>query len=221
MINTLLSILAPHHCSGCGKTGSLLCSNCKYNIVSEPFEGCLACQKPTQSKGLCNTCRVPYSRAWTVTTRKDVVQRLIDLYKFERTKSAYRPLGDLLLATLPVLPAETIIVPIPTIPQHIRERGYDHTLLLARYIAKRRGLKISTKLLRTSQTSQRGAKVRVREQQAMQAFGIRGSFTGDQPYLLIDDIYTTGSTMKHAALTLKAAGATDVWVAIIARQTLD
>jgi len=41
------------------------------------------------------------------------------------------------------------------------------------------------------------------------------------PYLLVDDVMTTGSTLKYAARALKQAGASQVWVAVIARQTLD
>ncbi|NTW61890.1 hypothetical protein HGB25_00520, partial [Candidatus Saccharibacteria bacterium] len=79
-----------------------------------------------------------YDKAWVVGQRDGVLQRLVGLYKFERAKSAYKVLGDLILDILPDLPPETVIVPIPTTPSRIRERGYDHMLLVARYIAKKR-----------------------------------------------------------------------------------
>ena len=46
---------------------------------------------------LCNSCSVPYEKVWVVSEREGVLQRLIGLYKFERVKSAYRPLADLIL----------------------------------------------------------------------------------------------------------------------------
>jgi len=98
MIDGLLSFVAPHHCCGCGNVGDLLCANCKYNIVCEFQNVCLACGKPCGAAGLCNTCRVPYERAWCVGERRDVLQRLIGLYKFERARFAYQTLGDLLLS---------------------------------------------------------------------------------------------------------------------------
>lgn len=221
MIDNILSLIAPHHCCGCNKIGSLLCGNCKYNITCEPKIACLVCNRPTISKCLCNTCSVPYDKAWVVGERNGTLQRLIGLYKFERTKSAYRHLGDLALEILPHLPIDTVIVPIPTASSHIRERGYDHMLLVAKYIAKKRGLRCRQSICRETNTKQRQATATQREAQAEQAFGLSGKIDVDTPYLLIDDVYTTGATIKYASRLLRKAGAKYVWVVIIARQILD
>jgi ComF family protein len=149
------------------------------------------------------------------------LQSLIDAYKFENTCAAYGSLADLLHARLPDLPANTIVVPIPTISSHIRQRGYDHTLLIARSLAKRRGFVVTPLLRRQTDTKQRDATRRQREQQAEAAFYIQGAVDETRPYLLIDDIATTGATLRHAARKLKEAGAGTIWVAAIARQPLD
>ena len=73
--------------------------------------------------------------------RNGTLQRLVGLYKFERTRLAYKQLGDLLNDVLPDLPTETVIVPVPTTPSRIRERGYDHMLLIAKHLARSRGLR--------------------------------------------------------------------------------
>ena len=101
---------------------------------------CIVCHRPTGSNWLCNTCHVPYERAWIVGERSGTLQRLVGLYKFERAKSGYKDLGDLILDILPELPLDTVIVPVPTVTGHIRERGYDHMLLIAKYVARSRGL---------------------------------------------------------------------------------
>ena len=95
-----------------------------------------------------------YSRAWCVGERKDALQRLIGLYKFERVRSAYLVLGDLLVAVLPDLPDDVVVVPVPTVPSHIRQRVYDHTLLLARRLARSKHLKLSKVLIRATDTMQ-------------------------------------------------------------------
>ena len=176
---------------------------------------------PTLQNWLCNTCRVPYERVWVVGERTGILQRLIGLYKFERAKSAHKVLGDLLLDVLPELPSDTIIIPIPTVPDHIRERGYDHMLLIARYIAKKRGLIHKQLLIRVTNTKQRQASAKKRDIQAMHAFALDGVIDVDKPYLLIDDVFTTGATVKYASKLLHDAGVKHIWVAIIARQTLD
>jgi ComF family protein len=171
--------------------------------------------------GVCNTCRVPYERAWQVGQRKDVLQRLVGLYKFERARSAYKDLSGLLDAVVPMLPADAIIVPVPTVASHIRERGYDHTALVARDFAHRRGLRYQHVLGRTTTTTQRHATARQRIAQAKVAFAVTGAIVPCVPYVLIDDIVTTGASVVYASKALKDAGASQVWVAIVARQTLD
>jgi len=221
MLDTTLSFIAPHYCCGCDKIGGLLCDNCKYNIKSEPKMVCIVCGRPAGRTWLCNTCRLPYERVWVVGERDGTLQRLIGLYKFERARSAYKALGDLLLETLPELPADTVIVPVPTTPGRIRERGYDHMLLIAKYIAKARDLRCEQLVYRKTNTKQRQATARQRATQAKQAFAVRDGVNEGTPYLLIDDVVTTGATIKYASYALRDAGAKHVWVAVIARQTLD
>ncbi|MFZ2125106.1 MAG: hypothetical protein WA087_03970 [Candidatus Saccharimonadales bacterium] len=170
---------------------------------------------------LCLSCRAPYERAWVVGERSGVLQRLIGLYKFERARAGFVPLGDLLDCALPDFPAEVVVVPIPTVVSHIRERGYDHMLLIAKRFAKKRNLKIERLLYRKTDTKQRQASFGMRNLQAKAAFGVRGVLSPDKVYLIMDDVVTTGATIKYAAKALMGAGAKHVWVAAIARQTLE
>lgn len=222
MIDRLLSIVAPHHCFGCGNTGSILCSSCKYDIVSEPFLACVACGKLTRvGIGLCSDCRVPYEWAWCVAERRGKLQQLINSFKFENVKDAYRPLAGLLHACLPDLPDNITVVPVPTVSSHIRQRGYDHMLLVAREFARLRYLPIDTSLTRVTNSTQRGAGARERVSQAKTAFECRKKLDKNRVYLLLDDVVTSGATVKYATKTLRDAGASKVWVASISRQPLD
>ncbi len=222
MIDSLLSIVAPHHCCGCGFEGTILCENCKYDIISEPFSACVACGVGmVGATGLCKGCHVPYDRAWCVSVRQDYLKRLISDFKFMNAKAAYEPLADLLHEYLPELPASTRIVPVPTISSHIRQRGYDHTLLISRRLARLRGLPVDTSLQRATNTMQQGAGRRQRTEQAKKAFACSTPLDPDVIYLLVDDVVTTGATVKFAAQTLVDAGARAVWVASISRQPLD
>ncbi|TAL14688.1 ComF family protein [Patescibacteria group bacterium] len=222
MIDTLLSFIAPHYCCGCGRVGSLLCGNCKYDIIHEQQSVCLVCKKPVGAAGVCRTCRLTYDSAWSVGERRDTLQRLIGLYKFKYAREAYRVLGDLLIEALPDFPSDTIVVPIPTVSSHIRQRGYDHTLLIADYFARKRGLHLKQLLTRKTRTIQRHASASVRQTQAKVAFAPRKQIiNGAAPYLLIDDVATTGSTLIYATKLLKEMGASRVMVAVVAYQTLD
>lgn len=221
MINYLLSSLAPHYCRACGEIGTALCDNCKYDISCEDFYACIACGQNSSLHNICINCTLPYDKAWCVGERSSTLERLIDDFKFYGVYDAHRSLGDLLLGTISQLPPETIIVPVPTVSSHVRERGYDHTALIARYMAKRRGLKMRRVLRRVTSTKQRDAGRQQRITQAKAAFAVNGEIDSSVPYLLVDDVVTTGATIYYAAATLRTAGAREVWVAVIARQPLD
>jgi len=221
MIDKALNLLAPHYCCGCQKIGILLCDYCKYNINNEHNFACLACLRPCGVSGICTGCTLPYSRAWCVGKRQDELEKLIDIYKFERVKSADVVLADLILSTLPTIPSDVIVVPVPTVASHVRNRGYDHIKIITRKISKATGLTHIDCLDRLTTATQHGATASQRVEQAKVAFGINSKFIKNMTYLLIDDVFTTGSTVRFAAEKLREAGAKDVWVAVIARQTID
>lgn len=219
ILDDLLSVVAPHLCSGCGRIGSAFCSNCKYNIVNEPYLGCIICGKH-ELKGVCEDHKVSFNQAWVVGVRSDALQRLIGGFKFRNIKAAAKDLAYLLDQRLPLLPQNIVFVPIPTARSHVRERGYDHVLLITKHLASRRRRPVSQILKRNNSFTQHHANRNERQKQAADAYRMEGVVDPTKVYILVDDILTTGSTMKEAALVLKNAGAT-VWVAVIARQPLD
>ncbi len=220
MLRRLLDLVIPHYCCSCGEIGSLLCESCKYDIIDERFSGCILCGHASLVPG-CSRCRSGVERTWCGGERVGGLEILIDRFKFAYAEAAHVPLGDILLAALPDLPPETIVVPIPTIRAHVRQRGYDHTALLARYVADKRGLRYAQPLRRSTASVQRGASRAVRMAQAKEAFTVRQTLSAGVPYLLIDDVVTTGATLRYGAKAMKKAGATIVWAAAAARQSLD
>lgn len=183
----------------------------------EPYSQCIVCCRPTTVNALCLDCKVPYQKAWCVGERAEILQQIVDDYKFKNVKAAHKPLAELLDVIVPHLPVNTVVVPVPTIPSHIRQRGYDHAWLMAKYFAKLRGHTVSKSiLLRAANTTQRGSNRQERLRQASAAFSCPGeALDTSTPYLIIDDVITTGATLYHAAQTLKSAGASTIWVAAV------
>jgi len=220
ILDTLLSLVAPHLCSGCGQIGTSFCDNCKYDITQEPFSGCILCDKLSAS-GVCKEHKVAFNQAWIVGARSGALQRLIGGFKFRNMKASSFDLADLLHQRLPQLPLTTIIVPIPTTPIHIRERGYDHMYLIATQLGVLRHSPVQKLLVRQHALVQHHARREDRLVQASKAFKVDGVVDSNATYLLIDDVVTTGATIQNAAQLLKNAGATTVWVAATSRQPLD
>lgn len=211
---------APHYCCSCGQAGDVLCEYCKYDIISDIPVLCLACLGPVASYGaVCSGCNVGYKRGWFVAFHAGPVRELIKRFKFQRTRAGAQALADLMSAALPQVPSDIVVVPVPTVRSHVRDRGYDHAARLAKLLARQRGLKYASPLRRVNKATQRGANRAQRIKQASMAFGCRRRASGR--YLLIDDVCTTGATVNYAAKALVAAGASEVWVAVASREPLN
>lgn len=153
-------------------------------------------------------------------TRQGIIQQLIDDYKFHRVKAAGIVLAELFDRVLDELPEQTIIVPIPTAAANIRRRGYDHMKYIAYQFAKYRNLPCQQLLIRRNNVTQHFTKTAgERKRQAREFFAVHTKSSLDGSYLLIDDIFTTGSTVRAAVDALQAAGAHEVRVAVIAHHT--
>ena len=181
----------------------------------------MACGVRAGTSGLCGRCRPGYSRAWAVGSYSSVLGELVRTMKFDGAREATRTIASLLDARLPALPTSVRLVPLPTIRPHIRERGFDHTLVMARQLGRLRGLPVDRSLVRRAQTVQRGKTLRERQRQATRAFGVAGPLDLEAIYLLLDDVVTTGSSMRAAARCLREAGASEVWAASLTREPLD
>ena len=217
MIDRLLAYIAPHHCYGCDTLGDPLCNNCQFNIISESPTTCIICKKPSM-RGVCSSCsKAPFSQAWVVGERSGELEKLIDDFKFHRVKRALLVAAQLLDHTLPHFNSPVHIVPIPTIPKHIRLRGYDHMLMIATYLTKNKHISVCRMLERKDFSVQVGASKATRKLQAKSAFVARIQCDQTIPHLIIDDIVTTGATLTYAAKTLRQKGIQAIWVAALAR----
>lgn len=221
IFNYLGNLVAPHYCTCCGKIGSLICVDCKYNIVCEIDPICIACRQPTTRNSLCSKCQKYYSQAWTLGSKAEDLERIIYRYKFERIRGLGAEIADLLSQRIGILPQNVIVVPVPTIRSHIRQRGYDHALLIAQEVARRNNVEYQSVLGRRTSNKQRGASRAKRIAQAKQAFCLVEPVDQSKIYLIIDDVTTTGATLDYAAKTLVDAGASSVWVAVAMYQPID
>jgi len=137
--------------------------------------------------GCCEACTLPFERQFCVGWRRGVLKELINQYKFGSRRAAYFYLADMMFARTGRLEGVRI-VPLPTIGRHIRERGFDHMEKLGRRLARLSGGKYEALLERNKNTTQVGASMEQRKQQAAEAFCLRKKIEPGSRVLLLDDV---------------------------------
>lgn len=220
-VDSILGLIAPPLCKGCNNTSSYaLCDSCLRKIVDEPYPRCVVCENLTSINNLCKNCLVnsPFSRAYVVGKNEDVLKKLVYDYKLNSERHIAKSLVNLLDEILPIFPSETVVVPVPTIQNHIRQRGFGHTELIAKLFAKKRHLLYGKFLTRTNNIVMHGLKASERKKAIKSTYTMKKIPKKASEVLLIDDIYTTGATTNMAAKLLKNAGVESINLAVIARQ---
>lgn len=121
---------------------------------------------------------------------------------------------------------QIVLVPLPTIQKHIRERGFDHTLRLCfeleNFLQKRLddfgiSVEYQSLLVRKNKTVQVGKEKKERVKQAEKAYGIREGVEIENKtlYILVDDVTTTGASLAAAKKILQADR---VWAAVLMKE---
>lgn len=214
MIGAFADLFCPLSCIACGGSGSLLCECCRKNLCLDYGE-CLRCGQKLKDS-ICNNCEMAGSKQLCLGSRSGAVKELINLFKYRSLRRAGRILASLLLEAEDFT-NNNVIVPLPTISRHVRERGYGHIELLAKYLVKNSSATCENLLIRAKNTVQVGADSEKRQSQAKEAYALRGSIDPKKHYCLLDDVWTTGSSMLSAIKILRSAGAQYVNTIVIAK----
>ncbi len=224
----ILDLLYPPRCPICDKVTlpeDRICPECrkKIHIVSEPV--CMRCGKPlsNQRKEYCFDCE---SRSYNFTQGKAlwVYGKLekASIYRFKyQNKREYAKIyaSELTQRYGTWIRNRKIqaIIPIPLHKSRKKKRGYNQAEILAKEMGKVLGIPVYANLLvRVRDTKpQKTLDEAERKNNLKRAFKMSENIVQLKYILLVDDIYTTGSTLDAAAAVLKAAGALQVYTCCI------
>ena len=177
---------------------------------------------------LCGPCRrrMPrFSYARSAARYGEVAREALHAFKFGGRRALAAPLGDLLAELGTVgLPVKDpgLLVPVPLHPRRERERGFNQSLLLARRLGHAWSLPVRADVLvRTVPTPpQAELSAEARRRNVRGAFALRHpDLVAGRHVIVVDDVFTTGSTVSACALCLKRGGASAVGVLTVARAT--
>ena len=234
-------LVFPQGCCLCERTladplSSPVCPECKDQLRPLAAPACPRCGlflAPSAVPGLCGECRVrrrPFRMAVAAAPYEGVFQRALLELKFRRREvlaellagpaiSAFRgaPRDDG-AGTAGAFPAAVVAVPVPF--WRGRRRGFNQAELLARPVAREFGIPLVRGLLRRrSRPPQTLVSPSARRRNVSGAFrtGRLSERLVGRPLLLVDDVFTTGSTVEAAVRALIRSGTGPVDVLTVAR----
>ncbi|KAF1086104.1 DNA utilization protein GntX [Sporotomaculum syntrophicum] len=194
-----------------GYTGERVCSLCGAFLGSTGAGG--------RGKLICPTCRSEnrsFDLARASAPYEGPVREAVLRLKYRGRKPLARPLGQVMAATArreKAFARAEALVPVPLHPQRERERGYNQSVLLASVVGEALQLpvleQVVVKVIETpSQTALTG---RLRRQNLQQAFAVvHPGLVNGKNILIIDDVFTTGSTISSLSHLLRQSGAVGV-----------
>jgi len=202
----------------------VLCSICGERMLTplEPVDGAAACC------GLCRRAQLPYVKATAYGSYESGLRELIHLLKYERVRPAANVLGRMLADAIEDLrghfrDGRILVIPVPLHSRKQRQRGYNQSELIARAALKlmpNRHFELKSCILerRRETKSQIGLSSHQRRENIRGAFAVvQPEALADREILLVDDVFTTGTTVSECARILRRAGASRVYVATVAR----
>lgn len=223
---SLLDLLFPKFCVQCRKFGSYICPDCFARIAFLEGGFCTGCQKAAIGGLTHPGCKTTLALegVFSSLAYTGIVKKLVYQFKYKpHLTNLQIILTDLLYEGLiqkevfyKLLREETILVPIPLFGRKKNKRGYNQAELLAKGLGQKLGSEVLDILQRIKNTkTQVGLSQLERKENIKDAFAVKKSYQKQlkqyQQVFLVDDVVTSGATLKEAAKLLKRAGVSKVW----------
>lgn len=234
MWSKILDFLFPRRCVSCGKLGAYLCPACVSKITYTKTPVCPVCERPAIGGATHPGCQTRYALDGLISVAvyegpiKVAIKRL--KYKPWISDMAEK-LTEIIVSHLKqnlsiyrYIDKKPAVVPVPLYKKRERERGFNQAALLGKLLAEKLNLEFCPDfLIRQKNTKpQVELKGEERQENIKDAFvinrnSIRRIGRRNSKFLLIDDVWTTGATLRSCGNVLKRAGFKNVWALTLAR----
>ena len=229
----LLEILYPARCplceeilpGRCGKRTQFACKACVERIPYIHSPRCMKCGKQLEgvAQEYCQDCEKRehiFERGIGVSSYSDEMRQSLHRYKYKARREYTEFYGRLMDQQCRGFVRQwgiDVLVPVPMYAHKKKVRGYNQAELLAKRLGEIWNLPVEADMLVRCRNTRPMKELddRERRKNLQNAFKVRKSVVKYKKVLLIDDIYTTGSTMDACATVLKMAGVEQVYCACL------
>ena len=202
-------------CGICGKLGEgYLCKECEKSIKEYYIEQKVLVKDRSKYK-MCKTMHL--------LKYEGLVRKLLIDYKFNDKSYLYKTFCEIIKndkKTLDFIKSYDIIIPVPIHKKRMKTRGYNQSELIARELAKTYGNKMYTDVLIKikNNKAQSTLNKEERENNAKNVYKLcKLEKINNKKVLILDDIYTTGATVKECALELSKANVKEIGIFTVAK----
>lgn len=216
-------------CGICGKLGEgYLCKECEksikeYCIEQKAFAKNNKIKNIEKSKELTNTNQNSQTKIRHLLKYEGLVRKLLIDYKFNDKSYLYKTFCEIIKndkKTLDFIKSYDIIIPVPIHKKRMKTRGYNQSELIARELAKICGKKMYTDVLIKIKNNKAQSTLNKEERKnnAKNVYKLcKLEKINNKKVLILDDIYTTGATVKECALELSKANVKEIGIFTVAK----
>ncbi len=221
----VLDLLYPRRCIMCDTIlmhgESDICRSCKteVQIIGDPY--CMKCGKMLEQEEAewCRDCQLHphvFERGRSLFLYEGRVKKSLYLFKYGGRKEyakAYAALAKQWLGEYIRKIQPQALVPVPLHRKRYRVRGYNQSEVFAKELGRRMGIPVASKLVQRVKNTlpQKELALQERQNNLKKAFKISENDVKLDTIIIIDDIYTTGSTMDALSAALKESGVRSVY----------
>ncbi|MDX1607601.1 MAG: phosphoribosyltransferase family protein [Candidatus Spechtbacterales bacterium] len=222
--NMVTESLFPSFCYKCKKTGTYLCNECLWQLKALYEPTCPHCDLRLPFGKLPPKCKseLKLNRIFTCGLYSDnALGDMIRDMKYKYARALASPLSTFALWQLEqgaylntIKENADVIIPVPMHKRKLKKRGFNQAELIARHLSDIINVPVKTEtLIKTNRTipQVKTDSRKERLQNLEGVFEVSNDSVKNKTILLVDDVITTGSTMRQCAIALNSAGTKEVW----------
>jgi ComF family protein len=234
VLNAALDLVFPRSCICCGDSINhalydFICTQCADRLVKCLPPACTTCGYPFYGEYIsakscphCTELNPLFEQGKALFIAKGVGRRILHELKYRQGMYVLKDLFSMVNLSKHYLDyiRNTTLVPVPLHPARLRERGFNQSEQIARMLVRCAGDTVNMEklLVRKRYTkSQTSLNRKKRDQNVKNAFALAPNsvLNPNKSYIIVDDVFTTGSTLNACAKVLRKAGANHLKVATI------